>query len=336
MATKPRRGTKIRYGRGVISLCLCVSVVGALAQGVKNDLLLTPYPLKLSTELTLPNTAAFSYWRDIPMLEASVNGNLVRERVALSTGLSALTVSKDAYTRNKIQALPSQHSVSAMEKTDNAPAALVKMLQFENVLFSDLPFTIHDTAIQLLQKDRADAPGVWLGAPLLMTCQITFDFPNRTLLLESRKAALPNEEKRVEVPLIFQNNRPYVKMQAGNGKTFLALVDTGSPGTLIPSDIATKLKLTPETTVPMKNPDGSQTSLGLATLSLLKIGALEERGVRVGFLNPGAPVSFNKNFAVLGMNVMRKYRICFNTEKKKAVFMPPKTREEQTETPTTP
>ncbi len=312
-------------------LLLPVLLTASIAQTSKNDLKLAPYPLKNTTGLPLPFSIIFSYWRDIPMLDASVNGNLLHERVALSTGLNAMTLSSDAYTRNKVQALNSRYAVSAMELTEEVPAAQIKLFQFGNFQVTEVPFAIHDTSIQLLQKNRADAPGVWLGSPFLLSFQTTFDFPNRTLTLEIAKAALPKDEKRIELPLILQNNRPFVRVQAGSAKSFLALLDTGSPGTLIPSDTAAKLKLKPETTVPTRKPDGTQTSIGLASLPVLKIGGLEELNVRVGFLNPAAPVSFNKTFAVLGMNVLRKYRVCISPEKKKVVFLPPKTREETPE-----
>ena len=170
-------------------------------------------------------------------------------------------------------------------------------------------------------------------------------------------------------PLEIQNSRPYIKVSVPGSKPFLALLDTGSPGSLLPASAVEKLKLkpiriesisrydVPVVTPPAKDPvkeggvvgnkegvksvktgglkedvkedakDGIKGAMkdgkaALVVLPKLNIGKLEWKNQRIVYLTADSAPEFNRELAILGMDIISSYRVTLNFDRKQVQFTP--------------
>jgi predicted aspartyl protease len=286
-------------------------------------------PVSLPANVLLPTTLLVQKWRGLLVVTGSVNNSLI-ERVALDTGLNADVVLPDAAMRLSLSPLTTKTRLSVLNTESEAPDSTIQHLKAGSLDMENIPVALANLPLLLSALPQPDAPAVWLGTPFLSAFQITYDPITSSVLLETPQSAFRRHRDMAVVPLVMRDGRPYVKVSIPGAKPFLALVDTGSPGTLIPAEVATKLKLKP-----IKEVSAGKQKASLVELPKLNIGRAEWKAVRVACLTPDSAKEFDKTFAVLGMDFLSRYKVSLNYSRLQMAFTPPdKPGEGNGETPT--
>lgn len=283
-------------------------------------------PLVLPEKLTLPGNLFIRYWpgeNQIPVATVQINDSL-QEQAAISTGLNANTVQPDAATRLKLPAPQTSVRVHAFDSISVAKQTTIATLRAGTIELKQVPFAVTDVPGSISLQPHPDAPAAWLGMPFLSAFQVTFDPLSRNLLLASTNAPLPKAKFITVVPLVMQEGRPYVRVTLPGARPFLALVDTSSPGTVIPKEIAEKLKLKPKREVSVAQPDGKLARAAFVELPRLLIGKAEWKGCKVIFLTSEAGQAYSPQFAVIGMDFLRQYQVTLNFVRLQMALAPTK------------
>jgi hypothetical protein len=105
-------------------------------------------------------------------------------------------------------------------------------------------------------------------------------------------------------------------------KPFLAMLDTGTPGILIPTSVGATLRTTGQKRVNVRHADGKIGQAIQAGIPKLRVGDAELRGVGALFIAPESPPEFNRNMAVLGMGFLRYFRVTLSYAKKRIALTP--------------
>ena len=278
------------------------------------------FPLNTRLPVTLP---CFS-WQNLLVIETSVNGksDLTATRFVLDTGLNACTVNKETYSGLTLKATTQQVRFDLLDQTSEATEVQIQTFQIGSVLLSAMPAALTDTAALLSLHPHPDAPGGWLGTPLLSAFQVTFDFSKRVVTLDSPKAALPKGEDMVILPLTRKDGRYYVRITLSGAKSYAALVDTGAPTTIIPTRVAEKLHLKPLKTPEIRLAGGRKAHAAQFVLPVLRLGDTEQKNFPVVSIVPDSPKDFNPEFGVLGLDFLRHYQVTINFARQKMVLIP--------------
>ena len=272
-------------------------------------------PIAVPKDATLPIVLPITYWNSIPLVEGAVTGGN-SERFAAHTGLNAVCVPKETYTRLQLPATNKPIRVNVLDTALTATEVLIPTVKFGFVTFKEIKAALLDVFAVLSVRPHPDAPTGWLGTPFLSAFQATFDFPKRVLILESAQANLPKEKDTITLPLSVRDGRPFVQVSVAGGKPFAALVDTGTLVSLIPTEAALKAQARPLQILTVTK-SGKEARAALTTISKLAVGKMERSDVRVLFFAADAPMEFDKSFAVLGMDFLQHYKVTFNFAKQK-------------------
>ena len=304
--------------RLLLTLSCCVLGVLASAQQVA----LQSSPVALPKNAILPVAVVFRYWQGLPVVEGTVNSKWSTAFV-LHTGLNACALSPIATTRSSIPPTPKQAKFNVLDITTVAPEIQVATLEFLQLKLENVPMVKTDVFQLLSHSPRPDAPPGCLGTPFLSAFQVTLDFgPKQILLLNSPKTPLPDDPETVVVPITVREGRLYTKVSIPGSKPFTALVDTGTLGTLIPREVAQKLKLKPTQIFTMRNRSGKEAKAALLTLPKISVGKATLQEVQAIALTPEAPPEFDPAFAVLGMDFLRHYKVTISYAKQKMALSP--------------
>jgi predicted aspartyl protease len=262
-------------------------------------------------------------WNGLPVIDTVVNGSNF-EKFVLDTGLNACTVPSASYSRLKLQATTRQVRLDVLDRPTEATEVQLQSLKINGTEFQNVPAVLTDVLAMLSRAPaRPDAPTGWLGTPFLSAFQVTFDFHDHIALLGSPQMALPITPGTVVVPIIVREGRVYVRVAVPGVKPFLALVDTGAVGTLLPGEVAEKLKVKPTQVFTITRHDGKTAKAGLAVLPKLSIGKAEQHDVHAIFLASDAPAEFDRTLAILGMDFLSRYNVTISYAKQKMALSPP-------------
>lgn len=316
---------KARYStRYVCGVFLLAAMPGSVGQTPSSDTraALQASPVKVAPEAVLPVSLPMQTWNRLPVVDVGVNTSLI-ERFVVDTGLNANVVRTDAVTRLQLSALPSKVRVSVLDTSCESPEAQIKTLKLRGLQLQEVPVATADVPALLSLQPHPDAPTGWLGGPFLSAFQITFDFAAHSLTLDKPQTTLHKAREAVTVPLVIKEGRPFVKVSIPGAKPFLALVDTGSPGTLIPTEIAEKLKIKPLKIEPFKRPDGKEGKAALIVVPKLNVGKAEWKGGQVASLTADSPKEFDHTLATLGLNFLTRYKVTLNYARQQMTLTPP-------------
>jgi len=269
----------------------------------------------------LPIQLNYRIWNGIPIVEGRVNGGVL-ESIALATGLNQNAVTPDADERFKLKHLVSQVSLLTLDTTTLASEAQLAELQFNFAKLKDARVVVADVYSLLTVLRRPDAPALWLGIPFFTAFQTTFDFEKHLVRLANVNAPLPKEVGAITIPLEKKNGRLFVRLAIPRGGAFSALVDTASPGTLIPAAAADRLKLTPLKTLTVRGRDGKQAQAQVVRLPSLTLGKTEQKNFTVLHLMKNAPPEFDKTLGILGTDFLSHYRVTISIAHSKMVLVP--------------
>lgn len=278
-------------------------------------------PVAVPKDATLPIALSISYWNNIPLVDAAVPMGQM-EKWAVQTGLNAVCVSKETYTRLQLPATNKPVRVNVLDNALGSTEVMIPALKFGFVTLKDIKAVLMDVFGVLSVRPHPDAPTGWLGTPFLSAFQASFDFPKRSLTLASLQSNLPKDKGTVIAPLSVRDGRPFVQVSVSGGKPFWALVDTGTLVSLIPTDAALKAQARPIQVLNISKA-GKQAHAALTSVPKLSVGKAERDNVRAVYLAADAPTEFDKNFAVLGMDFLQYYKVTLNFAKQKIAFTPP-------------
>ncbi len=322
-------GKKTQQRRGGRTwLALLVAGIGAVGSPLSGQntaagrTLFARTPMALPKNVSLPVVLPYREWKGLIALDGIIAGRAGVERFALATGLNANTVTPATYARLQLQALPSQVRFDALDVSREATEVRVQNLQFGALHLDAFPAALVDVFGALSRENRPDAPTGWLGAPFLAAFQVTFDFGSHTVLLESAQAKLPADPSAIVVPITLRDGRPYTQVSVGTAKSFNALVDTGSLGTLIPGAVAERLKIKPLQILAIARGPGKEGKAAIAIAPTLRVGKAERRAARVVFYAPNAAGEYDSTLAVLGLDFLRRYKVTFNYARQKMALTP--------------
>jgi hypothetical protein len=265
---------------------------------------------------------AVQAWGVVPTVVVSVDASRV-ERAAIATGLNADVVSPDAAVRLKLAAVPGRVKVNAFDSTTTAAQALAQHLRASTLDLTNIPLAVADVPAMLSPHAHPDAPALWLGAPFLSAFQVTLDAGARSLTLRKTGAPLPRPRPETVARLTLRDNRPYVQVSIPNAKPFYALVDTAAPGTVIPTDVAEKLKLKPLRVETISRREGKPDKVAIVVLPKLSVGKSEWKLAQVVYLTSESSKEYDRNFAVIGMDFISRFRMTIDYSRSQLTLSPP-------------
>ena len=129
-----------------------------------------------------------------------------------------------------------------------------------------------------------------------------------------------------------RDNRPYVRVTIPGAKPFDALLDTTSPGTLIPTNVGEKLKLKPIKVDSITWHEGKTGKVALVVVPKLAIGKAEWKMARVSYLTSDGGKDVGGGFAVIGMDFITQFKITLDF-KRLQIALNPKAKPAETPAP---
>jgi predicted aspartyl protease len=293
--------------------------------------------LQVAADAPLPVSLPMSNWKELPTVDLGINTSPI-ERFGVDTGLNAIVIRPDAVASLQLPTLPSTVRVHVLDTYSDVPEVQIKTLRVRGMLLQNVSVATVDVPTLLTIKEHSNAPTGWLGAPFLSAFQVTFDFVSHSLTLDRAQSPFPKSKENTIVPLELKEGRPFVKVTVPGSKPFLALVDTGSRGTLIPAEVAAKLKIKPLQEITIKRADGTEGKAAIFILPKLNVGKAEWKGAQVFALLPessktdrtktdnakkeSAGVS-GPALAILGLDFLRRYRVTLNYGRQQMALTPP-------------
>jgi|GEM_PF-1582505 len=268
----------------------------------------------------LPFVSNFHFWKGLMMVDTISTGNTPAQFI-LATGLNVNAVMPEDVPRLQIEVKDTKVHVTALDNTADAKQGQIKTITFGLHKEENIPAAVVDMMSLLSNTTPIDPPTGWLGAPFLSSFMLTLDFRNHQVIFDKPEAPFP-KEVGVAVPIKVKEGRIYVKVTIPGAKSFDALVDTGAVGTFIPTEAATKLKLKATDFIPIVRHDGKPSKIGRALVAKFALGKLEMRGVQVAYYTKDATSVPNPDFAVIGMDLLRRYRVMISYKKQMMFFAP--------------
>jgi predicted aspartyl protease len=305
----------------LFTVCLLVSSSRLGGQNTPGSPSAQQDPVSVPKNTLFPVSIPFIPWNGVPVIQTQLNG-ANQERFAVSTGLNVNTVSVEAYTRLQLQATNRQYRLNVLDTSTTATEARISSLQINMLKLADVSVVLTDVFAMLSPRPHPDAPTGWLGTPFLSAFSVIFDFAHNTIFLQDPKTPLPNEKGTVVVPFTRKDGRIWVKVSLPRAKAFDAVIDTGTVTTLIPTEVAEKLAITPLQIFPITKGNGREARAGLISLPKLNVGKLEATEVRAVFLAAEAQPPFDKTLGVLGMDFLKRYKMTLSFDKQKVAFTP--------------
>ena len=314
---------------GVAAAGLCMLLWPALVSSRQTDAerhgaasLQKPLPpVVFPKSTTLPEVMPLLYWNGLPVINEIVNGKL-SERFVLATGLNACAVTPASAKQYSMTALSGQAKVALFDQSSTEPQVEIKSLQVGSVTIENIPAASMDVSKSLSLGAHPDAPIGWLGTPLLSAVRITLDFDNHSIAFDSNQSPRKSDPNDVIVPLTLRDGRMYVHATVPGAKPFLALIDTGTLGTLLPFSVVGQLGLKPAMQYVIARPNGKEAKLGLVFLPVLSVGKADCRKTRALFVLPGSASTFEPGTGVLGIDFLRRFRVTFDYSRRKMILAP--------------
>ncbi len=281
-----------------------------------------PLPaLTFPKTMALPAVMPLLYWNDLPVINEMVDGKKA-ERFVLATGINACAVTPDAAKQYEMTTVPGKARVALFDSFTAEEQVEIKSLQVGSIRIEKIPAASMDVSKALSLTPHPDAPIGWLGTPFLNAVRITLDFDNHSIAFDSTQSVLKLEPGAVVAPLTVKDGRMYVKAMIPGSKPFLALIDTGTVGTLLPAAVVAQLGLKPALQYTVARPNGKEAKAGLVFLPVISVGKADCRKTRALYLIPGSSTGFDPTLGVLGIDFLRRFRVTFDFSKKRMVLAP--------------
>lgn len=333
------RNTRIkRVLPGILAAAGLLSLGRSLAgvqTAVSPQIPLQKSPVNVAADVKYPVIMPYQSWQGLPIVLGTINDAKIPDRFVLATGLNACAITEAIYTRMALKASPRLVRVSILDTERAVNEAEMPRLQVGQtgstgtVRLENVPAAMVNVFGVLSRSPRPDPPPCWLGAPFFAAFQVTFDFPHHVLILNPPKSPLPKEEGTQTVPIKVREGRIWVEAAVQGAKPFQALVDTGTFGTLLPSEVAMKLRLKPLQEFSIVRANGKETRAALAVVPKLRLGKAEGKDVRVVFVSQDSPSEFDRSRGVLGMDFLSQFKVTIDYDRQIMTLTPPDAPEEE-------
>lgn len=268
-----------------------------------------------------PATLQLQSWEGVPVVTVSLDESRI-ERAAIATGLNANVISPDASQRLKLGKVGGRIKIDALASTTAADQAEIQRFRAGTLDLPKIAFGVADVPGLLSLRPHPDAPAAWLGTPFLAAFQVMLDPVAKTVTLTKTTGPAPRPRQASSAPLVLRDNRPYVRVSIPGVKPFLALIDTASPGTVIPTDVGDKLRLKPLRVEPISRREGKPGKAAVIVVPKLSVGKAEWKSAHVFYITPDSNKEYDRSFAVLGMDFIAQFTVTIDFAHSQVVFAP--------------
>jgi hypothetical protein len=272
----------------------------------------------------LPCTVSFQIWNGLLTVDALV-GKTGIQRFVLDPGMDACTLTPRASHLVAVASATDQTHVTVLDQAHTVPQAEIPQLQFNTMKLERVPVGMIDVLALLSPASarRFDAPAGWLGASLLSAFQVTLAFDERYLMLERPSAPLPKTKGVISVPFVMQDGHMVIKLAVPGARPFTAIFSTSTPVTMIPTSVAQQAKLKALEMLPITQPGTKTGKVGRVVLPELHVGRAILEQVNAVYVAPDAPPELNRNLAIIGTDLLRRYKVTISYKRHLMVLTPP-------------
>jgi predicted aspartyl protease len=260
---------------------------------------------KISVASTLPNTFPFDIWNGLIVVRA-LFGDGQPESAVLDTGLPLCLVTPELAAKRSLPA-EGVKDFPFLDRSLRTSGMKPQLLRVDRVALTDVPFGIYNLFENMSAQTRTDVPAIWLGTSALAAFSITIDPRKQEITI--RAAGSPPPPKSTRVPFTMKDGRIWMEIKVNEKKKVDALLDTGTVSTLLPESVAKELKLTPITTVDVKDNNGKPGKVGLVRLANVELGKLKVKDVHALYIAEGDPKGFDKELAIIGNDLLLRYKV---------------------------
>ncbi len=286
-------------------------ITSALAQGAGS---FTAGQLLQTSQM--PDLIPFSVENGLIIVKAVVGDGLA-ESAIIDTGLPTCFIGPE-YAAKRAMKPTGLRDAQILDRSVRVVGVPVQSVRINRVVISTVAFNMFDLFKHLSATPPKDAPLVWIGSSALAALSLTIDPQLQRLMLRPAGAPLPPNS--TVVPFELKDGRIWIDVKVNGKKSFSALVDTGSVGTLLPASVAKALTLIPAATMPITHPDGKEGKVSAVELADLAIGGLKVTDVQAIYIEQGSKDGFDPEFGIIGNDVLLRYRITIDYAQKKIAF----------------
>ncbi len=280
---------------------------------------------KPAAKSTVTTLMTFTYrpWHGLITLDGLANGNNPA-RFVVATGLNMSTVSPEDAIRLQLTTSTTKAHVAVLDASADVPTASISKLRLGSGFLHDINVAQVNLISLLTHEPAPDAPTCWLGTSWLSDYRVTLNFDTHTITLDTKTSPFPKPTGSI-IPFKLNNGRPVVKVTVAGGGTFDAIVDTSEMGTLIPRDIALKLKSKKaDKNTPKTGTDVGSGKMARMVLPKIAVGKAELKNIMVAYYGAAAPNAADKTLAVIGLDFLRRFRVSINYAKQQMeLYAPP-------------
>jgi predicted aspartyl protease len=237
--------------------------------------------------------------------------------------MNGILLSPKSAERHKLTLSTDKSQCTLFDRRIEGNSVALKSIQIGGTRLENLTATVADpNQISHTGVNIEQAPVGWLGTPLLSQFQVTFRFAIHSVTFEDAKAPLPKTAETTLIPFTLKEGRIMIKAEIEGAKPFSAILDTGTPGVLIPASVGATLRTTGQKLLSIRHASGTKGQAIQNRAPVLRVGDTELRGIGVVYISPDSPAEFDRNFAVLGMSFLRYFKVTINYAKQRIALTP--------------
>jgi predicted aspartyl protease len=311
----------IRNLSSTVALPLALLSLGApsLAQGALGtnpSAATTTTTAHIAQGSTVPNTFPFDIWNGLIVVHA-LFGDGQPESAVLDTGLPLCLVTPELAAKRSLTG-EGLKDFPFLDRSLRISGLKPQLLRVDRVALTNVPFGIYNLFEHLSAQTRTDVPAIWLGTSALEALAITIDPRKQEITI--RAAGSPPPPKSTRVPFTMKDGRMWVEIKVNDKKKYDALLDTGTVSTLLPESAAKDLKLTPVSTVDVKDNNGKPGKVGMVRLANLEVGKLKVKDVHAIYVAEGDSKGFDKDLAIIGNDLLMRYKVTIDYGRHEIAF----------------
>ena len=196
--------------------------------------------------------------------------------------------------------------IKVMDRNIRVSGIKSQILRMDRFILSNVAFGICDIMETFSNQTLPNVPTMWIGNSAMEAMSITVDPRKSEIALRPANSQPP--PKSIRVPFVMRDHRLYLEITVNAKQKFEALLDTGSVGTLIPADVAKKLKLTPISTAQVEEKNGKKVNMGIARLEEVALGKLHVKDIQALYITEPVKDGPDPDMAIIGNDLLLRYR----------------------------
>lgn len=264
-----------------------------------------------------PDFIPFDVWEGLIVIQAYIGDGQSQDAI-IATGLPLCLASTEFASKRAITVPGPLRDINIMDRSVRMSNAKPQALRMDRVSLTNVPFGVFNLFEFLTSRTLTGAPSVWLGNSLLASFSITIDPLIQRILL--RPAGVPMPIGATVLPFEFKDGRIWVEAKVNGKKSFSALIDTGSVGTLLPASVVKALNLPAATTFAMTHPNGQEGKVAAVQLNEIALGPLKIPDVQALSIAESVKDGFDPELGIIGNDVLLRYRVTIDYGQRKLGF----------------